>query len=263
MYTAGLKVCASKMSDPLLCEQKLANPGAEFGLIRCPFRALVVGASGSGKTHSFLRDVVLAKTKDGKTTHRMPNKLVIWCAPEASLRQPKLQAAAEVLDKRAQKEGLARGFVAVPCDDGVVDSEKIEQILNAGFEAEIPMLLVFDDLVSVNPKARRYIASCFMNCRHRNTSVAELRQRIFSSDGSAVRDARLSCNLFMLGAFSTEGEVEELAKQLVPKEERELFLKRYRHCIAEPHGFLLADLQSPKDSPLRYRKSGISEGFKP
>ena len=120
-------------------EEKLINPFAPR-IIKCPFRALVAGSSGSGKTFNFLENIVLPEES--------PNKIIIWCSPSASLKQSKLLAAAEILDARGFLEGIEKSFVPIPCDNGDIPSEKIESILDLAFENKIPCLLVFDDLVS-------------------------------------------------------------------------------------------------------------------
>ena len=230
-------------------EEKIDNEYAPR-IIKCPFRALVCGSSGSGKTFSFLNNIVLPDES--------PNKLIIWCSPSQSLKQSKLQAAADILDTRGKLEGIEKSFIEVPCDDGKINIERIEKVLNVAFESKIPTLLVFDDLVAVDNKSRRYIASQFMNGRHRNCSIAELRQRIFSNDGSSVRDARLNCNLYILCRFPSDGEVAQLCNQLINDSvERRKFMDRYKDSTKKEFGFLLVDLQNIP--PWRFRKSSLDE----
>lgn len=234
--------------EDLLLDQECKVPEPPRPFIKCPFRGLCVGGSGSGKSLIVLRDLVMPEES--------PNRVVIWCAPSASLTQAKLVNAKAALDERAQEEGRNEGIILVACDDGVIPSEVIDELVDAAFAECLPSLLVFDDLVSISPSSRRYVASCFMNMRHRLCSVLELRQRIFSSDGSGARDARLSCNLFMLGHFSTIGEVARLADQICKKDARELFMDRYDDCMKDIHGFFVVDMQSKP--PYRFRKNGLT-----
>lgn len=233
----------------LQAEPEVQKVPAPF--IQPPFRALVAGESGSGKTFSFLTHVILP-AESGLS-------VVIWCSPSASLQQSKLRTAADIINAR---DGCL--FVPVPCDDGVIDEARISHVLGLAFADGLLSIVVFDDLVSVKPASRRFIASMFMNARHQNASVAELRQRVFSSDGSSARDARLNCNLFMLGRFSSDGEVATLANQLTSNAaEKDLLVRRYRKVTAKKHGFILIDLQAPRDSPYRFRDSGLTTLFKP
>ena len=227
-------------------EKKIINIDAPR-VIKCPFRCICAGSSGSGKTTSFLNSVVLPEG---------PNKVVIWASPSASLRQSKLTAAAEILNDRANKANIEAGFIPVECDNGNIPTERIELLVDACFADGIPCLLVFDDLVSVKSNSRRYISNCFMNMRHRNCSVASLSQRIFTD--SSARDTRLNANLFLLCEFPNELEVYNLARQLISdKVVIKKFMNRYADATTKQYGYLLIDLQNVE--PWRFRKSGLDE----
>ena len=80
------------------------NPGSPI-LPRHPFRGLVTGSSGSGKSHWVITHWIL--------NPETPFDRVLWCAPKTSLKQEKLVKLAEAMpDAITLIEGIDKDVLA-------------------------------------------------------------------------------------------------------------------------------------------------------
>ena len=123
------------MSKLIDGEKKARNPNP-LGFIH-PCRAIICGASGSGKTRFILEEVIL----DDKS----PFDKIIFVAPKFSLEQEKIQKTKDILgDKLVLIEGL--------------DETKIGEELEESFYEGNQTLIVFDDLMN---KKSRYMTDLF------------------------------------------------------------------------------------------------------
>lgn len=213
-----------------------------------PFRALVCGASGCGKTvevGSLLLD------------HYPPDKVhrIVWVAPAYSLSQPVVDAL----------EGAYPVFKKIDGSDGWTHTvrEEIEKALNKGRsrgkDGFYPndCMLVVDDMLAAG-KRDKFVANLYTTARHLGVSILELAQRVFAGDSSA-RTQRLNCTHFWLFGFpGGPAEVKHLLQQTEDKENAKTLYEEYRRIVAnDKHGFLFLDLTAPEGDKKRYRESSL------
>jgi len=163
------------------------NDGAPI-LPAHPFRGIVCGSSGSGKTHWVMSQWVL--------NPKTPFDRVIWCAPRLSLEQEKLRNAVAVL-----------GGALVPIEG--IDREAIQALIDQYYAAKEQTLVVLDDLIGSAKDP--YISDLFTAGRHRNVSTIQILQQIFAP---GTRCHRLNTDWYYVGHFGDQREMTMLANML-------------------------------------------------
>jgi hypothetical protein len=202
-----------------------------------PCRICLCGSSGTGKTKFLLDQLILSKDS--------PWNMVIFCAPKFSLEQAKVQEAYKKLGPKRMT--LVEG----------IDEGKISEILDSQHSQGKQTLIVFDDLMN---KKSKFITDLFISGRHRNASIAELSQRIFT-DGK--RTNRLNTDYYVIFNFSDKLEMKNLASQLYPKDYKEV-MQLYEDATQDMHGCLIVDtkwkaIKSPDNKKLRFRKNKLDQ----
>jgi len=216
-------------------EQKYKNPNKL--LWQHPFRAIISGASGTGKTAWLINQLI---RKDS------PFDRVIWCAPEYSLNQPKLKKLKEILKKKLI-------FV------NGMDKETITKYIKEGKNKNIQQAIILDDLMYEEDE---FLNNLFTSGRHENISTIELTQRIFTKSG---RTNRLNTNYFILFPFGDKLEITQLARQLNPIKYKKI-IEAYDHAISKQYGCFIIDkdyfkLNIPKNKLLKYRDTNWDDVF--
>ncbi|DAC81763.1 TPA_asm: ftsK-C [Monosiga MELD virus 1] len=232
--------------------EKMSVDGAPEAPFQMPFRMLVAGSSGSGKTHA---------TCDMLLSHYSPHQGVerlVWLAPEYSLSQPLVQALSSTYPK----------FIAIDGSDGWTKKVKndimsaLEEGRSRGKNDEYlnDTILVIDDMVC--PSKRDYfVGRLFTTVSHLGVSLIKLTQRIFTIERS-VRTLHINCDIFMLFRFPGTGEVLQLLHQLENKERAKELYDVYRGIInRDKHGYLLIDTLQSWRSPKRIRDSSMLGGM--
>ncbi|DAC81764.1 TPA_asm: ftsK-N [Monosiga MELD virus 1] len=219
---------------------------------KMPFRMLVAGASGSGKTLATC-SMLLTYYSPAQGVERL-----IWLAPKYSLRQRAVKAISTAYPK----------FIAIDGSDGWTDEVK-ESIMSAinkgrspGKNDEYPndTIVVIDDMVCAS-KRDNFTGMLYTTARHLGVSLIELAQRVFPPEKSA-RTQRLNTDIFMLFRFSGAGEVLHLLQQLEDKERAKELYDVYRGIIKrDVHGYLFIDTLQPEGSPKRFRDSSMLRGM--
>lgn len=204
-------------------------------LFQHPCRGVICGSSGTGKTRFILEDIVLHKDS--------PFDKVLFVAPKFSLEQEKLQIAKEMMGDR---------MILI---EGLNEAQIQEELENSFYEGN-QTLIIFDDLMN---KKSRYMTDLFTSGRHRNASIVELTQRIFT-DGR--RTNRCNTDYYVIFNFGDKLEFRNLALQLEPKHYKEI-MELYDDATEDPHGCLIIDLKHKvhkdfKDNKmLKYRKNNM------
>lgn len=181
-----------------------------------PFRAIVSGASGTGKTYWLLNQL---QRKDS------PFDRIIWAAPGYSLEQSKLENFYRNMKGNVDfVEGL--------------DTEKIDELLNEYNEEGLQTVIVLDDLMY---QENGYINNLFTSGRHKNASIIELTQRLFNSNKS--RTNRLNTNYFVIFSYPDKSEFASLARQISPNNYKQI-IKAYEDITKNKHRALIIDLNT-------------------
>ncbi len=204
-------------------------------LFQHPCRAVICGSSGTGKTRFILEDIVLHPDS--------PFDKVLFVAPKFSLEQEKLRRAKDMMGDRMELiEGL--------------NEQKIQEELESSYYEGNQTLIIFDDLMN---KKSKYMTDLYTSGRHRNASICELTQRIFT-DGR--RTNRCNTDYYVIFNFGDKLEFRNLALQLEPKHYKDI-MELYDDATEDPHGCLIIDLKhkvhkNMKDNKkLKYRKNDM------
>jgi SpoVK/Ycf46/Vps4 family AAA+-type ATPase len=190
-------------------------------MFRHPFRALIYGVSGSGKT--IMTANLIANLK---TTVDTDIRKILYCYSEY---------------QKCYDDLLQHG---VEFMHGLPTSE--EQL--SSFSPSAPGLIVIDDLMG---NVSQLVSDLFTKySHHRSISVIYLVQNLFPKDPYS-RTISLNSNILVLFANPRDKtQVRILAKQIFPGEGRVL-LEAYNQATLRPHGYLIVDLQ--KDTPANLR----------
>ena len=211
------------------------GPNKAFAF-QTPFRAQIVGGSGSGKTWWLIDYLCTYGVKQFDQ--------VIWVAPSRSLQQ-------KGLEKLKKRWGKYITFV-----EGLNTAE-IDEAIEHGFGLGWETCVVLDDLLSESGKSK-YLKDLFISGRHSKVSTIELLQAIFPP---GARTHRLQTEYFVLFRFAAADEAKRLFQQVTTSaEEAGLLTKAYRKIIGrDPHQCLILDLKAPqkKDFPLRVRDTEL------
>jgi hypothetical protein len=219
-----------------------------------PFRCLVLGDSGSGKTY-WLIHYLLDDEFD----------LVIWCATPKSLKQEKLKVLKDFYGSRLH---------FLPCDVGpaqhrteifrlLEEGEKENAKRKAKATPEKPfkpyrMLIVLDDQIMHSKD--KFIQEMFVSGRHWPASIVEITQQIFAT---GTRTHRLNTNYYVIFKFPQVDEASRLFQQIMGKR-RDLtgaLLSAYDQISnrkpdrtkKQPPGCLIIDTKARKDENLKIR----------
>jgi hypothetical protein len=194
------------------------NPNYDLHHIVLPFRMLIIGCSGSGKTHTFVNLL----HNMGKTFQNIH-----------IITKNKNEPLYNYLEEKLGKKGLiiSEGISSLPDLD---DYDKNEQ-----------SLIVLDDLVL--EKNQKKISDYYIRCRKLNINVIYISQDYYSVDKiirrnlnyliikqvSSLRDLRLNISEYSIGI------------------DKELMEKLYKYCTNEKSKFMMIDLEHKE---YRFRK---------
>ena len=201
--------------------------------IKLAGRIAIYGASGSGKTH-FLLSQILRRDDN-------PLSAIIWLAPSFSLEQKEIaeMAKAGALVTHGGKHHIAFKTVAADADGW---EEKTEATLRKAKAAGLKVCVVLDDLLALRGKQRAFLVNLYTAGRHMSVDLlVEMSQRIFG--GADSRTCRLNCSHQIVGRLGGPSEFTALARQLFPdKKKRDAVVKAYETVTASnPHAFLWLD----------------------
>jgi hypothetical protein len=200
-----------------------------------PYRAVISGASGTGKTLWIMKNL---QKKDS------PFDRVIWVAPKFSLTQEKMTNFKHNMGKRLIIiEGL--------------DTEKIDKLINEGHKHGLQQAVVIDDLMS---EQNDWLNNLFTSGRHKNVSTIELTQRLFN--GKHSRTNRLNTNYYVLFKFPDQSEFATLARQISPIHSKKV-MNAYNLITDKPHGAFIIDtnyhkIDLPNNKLLKYRDTNLN-----
>lgn len=198
-----------------------------------PFRAQVVGGTGSGKTFWVIVYLLTFVQFDQ----------IIWVTSGHSLKQKKFKHL-------KKKYGDYLVFVTG------ADFKRVEEAITHGESQKWRQVVVLDDMIGESGK-NPYITEMFVAFRHRNVSVIELLQAIFPP---GARMQRLQCDYFVLFKFAAIDEANRLFHQIAGHQGAKALNKAYGRILnRDPHGCIIIDLKghSTPDNPLRVRDTDV------
>lgn len=207
--------------------KKTDNPAFKDHNIPVPFRALIVGSSGAGKT-----TVALELIK------RMPNTfdfIVLICR---SVEEPLYQ----YLIKKC------RGCIQTVEIDSKTPVPTLDEIIQFKQSSNDNILVIYDDLVALAPKKQEPIEDAFIRARKFNVSLMYLTQSYFRTP----KVVRLNCNIVIIKKVANKRDIKMILNDYNLGIDIEDMLKAYDRATSNVKTFMLIRLDLPSDDPLKF-----------
>jgi hypothetical protein len=194
------------------------NPHYDLHHIVLPFRMLIIGCSGSGKTHTFV-NLLHNMQKTFQNIH------VITKNKEEPLYQ--------YLEEKLGKKGLivSEGISSLPTLD---DYDKNEQ-----------SLIVLDDLVL--EKNQKKMEEYYIRCRKLNISVIYISQDYYS----VPKMIRRNLNYLIIKQVSSLRDLRLIMSEYSIGLDKNDIEKLYKHCTNDKSKFLMIDMENKQ---YRFRR---------
>ena len=201
---------------------KSHNPHYDKHHIKLPFRMIIAGNSGSGKTQTLLNLI-----------YNMPNtweKIFI-------VTKNKDEALYTYLEDRLGEQGLSikEGISELP------DLDSLDKTQNN--------LIVLDDLVNEPAKQQRPVCDYFIRARKKNCSIIYISQSFYAVP-KLIRD---NISYLIIKQVSSMKNLTMICRECSLGIEKKQLKKIYDDATQSKQDFLLIDLEGDKDE--RFRKN--------
>ena len=204
-----------------------------------PYRILIIGGSGSGKTNALLNLINNQPDVD---------KIYFYA-------KDLYEAKYQYLINKREKVGLdhfddPKAFIEYSND--IQDVCKNIEDYNPRKNRKV--LIVFDDMIAdmINKKKLNPIATeLFIRGRKINMSIFLISKSYFKMP----KDVRLNSTHFFIIKIPNKRELQQIALNHSSDINFKDFMNIYKTCTAEPYSFLVNETTLPSDDPLRFRKN--------
>ena len=201
-----------------------------------PYRILIIGSSGSGKTNTL------------NLINNQPDIDKIYLYAKDSY-----EKKYQYLINKCEEVGLdhfndPKTFIEYSND--MRDVYKNIEDYNLGRERKI--LIVFDDMIADminNKKLNPIVTELFIRGRKLNISIAFITQSYFK----VPKDVRLNSTHFCIMKILNKRELQQIALNHSSDIDFKDFMKIYKECIKEPYSFLVNGTTLQSGNPLRFR----------
>ena len=204
-----------------------------------PYKSLIIGGSGSGKTNTLLNLINEQKDID---------KIYLY-AKDLS------ESKYEYLIKNRENAGIkhlndSKAFIE--CSNTMNDV--YENIDNYNPNRKRKILIVFDDMIAdimTNKKFQSIIKELFIRCRKLSIYLVFITQSYFS----VPKDVRLNSTHCFVMKINNKRELQNITINDSADIDYKDFMKIYRECTKDRFNFLTIDTILPSNNPLRFRKN--------
>ena len=202
-----------------------------------PYRILIIGGSGSGKTNTLLNLI-----------NNQPDIDKIYLYAK-DLYEPKYQF---LINKR-ESIGLKhfkdpKAFIEYSNND-MIDVYQSINYYNPNKKNKI--FIVFDDMIADmnnNRKLNSIVTEFFTRCRKLNISLVVITQSYFK----VPKDVRLNTAHVFIMKILNKRELQQIALNHSSDIDYKDFVNIYKKCTDEPYSFLVNDTTLSSDNPLRF-----------
>ena len=121
-------------------------------------------------------------------------------------------------------------------------------------DKENKILIVFDDMIADmihNKKLNSIVTELFIRGRKLNISLVFITQSYFK----VPKDVRLNTSHFFIAKILNKRELQQVAINHSSDISTKDFTNIYRECTAEPYSFLVIDTILASSNPLRFKKN--------
>ena len=204
-----------------------------------PYRILIIGSSGSGKTDALL-----------SLLNNQPDIDNIYLYAKDPY-----EAKYQYLINKREKVGLDhfddhKAFIEYSNDMQGVH----KNIDDYDPRKKRKVLIVFDDMIADminNKKLDSIVTELFIRGRKLNISIVFITQSYFK----VPKDVRLNSTHFFIMKIPNKREFQQISLNHSSDIDFKDFMKIYKNCTKEPYSFLANDTTLPSDDPLRFRKN--------
>ena len=204
-----------------------------------PYRILIIGGSGSGKTNALLNLI---------NNHLDIDKIYIYAKDPYEIKYQYL------INKREKVElnhfNDPKAFIEYSND--MQDVYKNIEDYNPIKKHKV--LIVFDDMIADminNNKLNPIVTELFIRGRKLNISIAFITQSYFK----VPKDVRLNSTHFFVMKIPNKRELQQIVLNHSYDIDVKDFMNIYKNSTKEPYSFLVDDTTLPSDDPLRFRKN--------
>ena len=202
-----------------------------------PYRILIIGSSGSGKTNALLNLINNQPDID---------KIYLYA-------KDPYEKKFQYLINKHEEVGLdhfnnPKTFTEYSND--MRDVYKNIEDYNLGKERKI--LIVFDDMIADvinNEKLNSIVTELFIRGRKLNISIAFITQSYFK----VPKDVRLNSTHFFIMKILNKRELQQIALNHSSDIDFKDFMKIYKECTKEQYSFSVNDTTLQLDNPLKFR----------
>ena len=203
-----------------------------------PYRILIIGGSGSGKTNLLLNLIENQPDID---------KIYLYA-------KDPYEAKYQYLIKICEKVGIdhhndPRAYIEY--SNNIHDVYKNINYYNPDKEKKI--LIVFDDMISDmihNKNLDSIVTELFIRGRKLNISLVFITQSYFK----VPKVVRLNTTHFFIVKIRNKRGLQQIATNHSSDISTKDFINIYGECTFEPYSFLVIDTTLASDNPLRFRK---------
>ena len=206
-----------------------------------PYRMLIIGISGSGKTNALLN---LIKEQDN---YNPIDEIYLYTK---DLSEPKYQFLIQKREDVGIKHLNDPGAL-IKCSNTIDDVYNKIDDYNSNRRK---ILIIFDDTIgdiTTSKKFQAMIKELFIRCRKVNISFVFITQSYFS----VPEEVRLNSTHYLIMKIHNKRELRNTAINHSPDFDYKDFMKIYRKCTKEPYYFMTIDTTLPADNSLRFRKN--------
>ena len=207
-----------------------------------PYRILIIGGSGSGKTNALLNLVNNQPDID---------KIYLYA-------KDPYETKYQYLINKREKLGLdhfddPKAFMEYSND--IQDVYKNIEDYNPIKKRKV--LIVFDDMIAdmINNnndnKLNPVVTELFIRGRKLNISIVFITQSYFK----VPKDVRLNSTHFFIMKIPNKRDLQQVALNHSSDIDFKDFMKIYKNCTGKPYSFLVNDTTLLSDDPLRFRNN--------
>ena len=197
-----------------------------------PFRLLICGGTGSGKTNLLLNLIF---------KYLYYNKIYIYAKDLTESKYQMLQDFFKEVDGVIREKTEEEDFQIATFSSSKDDIINVDDL-----DKEYQNLVVFDDFVT--EADQHLIEDLFIRSRKKNCSLIYLTQSYFSTP----KDIRLQCNYFVFYNISNERELSDIQRDHCLDINKDTFKAYFKEATSEIYNFFLID---KKTKELRFRKN--------
>ena len=204
-----------------------------------PYKILIIGGSGSGKTNVLLNSIENQPDID---------KIYLYAKVPYECKYQYL------INKR---EGVSINHFKYPKTFIEYSNDMHNVYTNiddCNPNKENKMLIIFNDMIAdmiQNKTLNSIVTELFIRGRKLNISLVFISQSYFK----VPKDVRLNTTHFLISKIPNRRELQETAINHSSDIRNKDFENIYRKCTAEPHPFFVNDTTLASDNPLRFRKN--------